>query len=109
MTLENLLRAMPTAHWLTLLRSAGVRCAPVTLSQDMHNEPQALLNGLSVDAISPILGKIKQLGLPIKMSLTPGEVRGPAPTLGQHTDEILAEMGKTGEEIAALRRSGVVQ
>lgn len=98
-----------TSHWLALLRSAAVRCAPVKLSQDMHNEPQALINGLSTNAVSPILGKIKQLGLPVKMSLTPGEIRGPAPTLGQHTNEILVEMGKTQEEIASLHRNGVVR
>ncbi len=96
------------SEWLAKLEAVGVKCAPAVSSRDMHSEPQALHNGLSVDSISPAIGPIKQLGLPIKMSATPGKIWGPAPRLGQHTDEILSEMGRSPTEIADLRSRGVV-
>ena len=106
--LEEIFSRAPLAEWLIKLEEAGVRCAPVTRSQDMHGEPQAVHNGLTVAADSPDLGLIKQLGLPIRLSRTPGKVWGPAPALGQHTDEVLLELGKTRDEIASLRARKVV-
>ena len=106
--LEPVFRKATLSDWLNRLERAGLKRAPVRSSRDVHDEPQALHNALSVDVQSPILGPIKQLGLPVKMSKTPGKIWGTAPTLGQHTDEILSEMGRSPEEIADLRAKGVV-
>ena len=56
----------------------------------------------------PTAGRIKVLGLPPKLSETPGGVCRPSPLLGQHTDEILKEIGKSGEDIESLRNEGVL-
>jgi crotonobetainyl-CoA:carnitine CoA-transferase CaiB-like acyl-CoA transferase len=61
-----------------------------------------------VDLEHPTAGLTKMLGLPVKLSRTPGQIRRPAPTLGQHTDEILRELGLSPEAILALRESQVV-
>ena len=49
---------------------------------------------------------VRQLGVPVKLSRTPGGVRSPGPVLGEHTDEVLAEAGYSSEEIAAMKESG---
>jgi crotonobetainyl-CoA:carnitine CoA-transferase CaiB-like acyl-CoA transferase len=51
---------------------------------------------------------VRQLGVPIKMSRTPGGVQGPGPALGEHTDEVLAAAGYSTDEIEALKESGAV-
>ena len=61
-----------------------------------------------VETAHPVLGHIKSLGSPIKLSVTPPNPRRRAPLLGEHADEILSECGFSTEEIDALRRSGAV-
>ncbi len=63
---------------------------------------------MAVEVEHPTPGKTRGLGFPPKLSETPGIVRRPAPTLGQHTDEVIGELGKSGEEILALRDEGVL-
>ena len=61
-----------------------------------------------VELDQPGAGKVKQLGVPVKLSRTPGGARAPGPVLGEHTDEVLAAAGYSEEEIAALKESGAV-
>jgi len=61
-----------------------------------------------VELDQPGAGKVKQLGIPIKLSRTPGAVRAPGPGLGEHTAQVLAAAGYSEEEIAALEESGAV-
>lgn len=61
-----------------------------------------------VELEQPEFGVVKQLGIPVKLSRTPGEVYGPAPKLGEHTEAVLAELGYEGNEIDELRGSGAV-
>ena len=66
-----------------------------------------LANGYVAEAADPQLGQLRVPGLPIKLSETPGEVR-PAPELGQHTEEVLEELGYSWEEIGRLRESRTI-
>ena len=75
---------------------------------DIHQDPQAIHLGLTADAVSPDVGPIKQMGLPFRFSDTPGVIWGPSPSHGQHTDEILSEMGFSDRDIAGLRERGAV-
>jgi crotonobetainyl-CoA:carnitine CoA-transferase CaiB-like acyl-CoA transferase len=61
----------------------------------MHADPQAILRGMVPTLEHPTEGLVQTIGLPVKFTQTPGGVQGPAPTLGQHTDEVLAEYGLT--------------
>ena len=61
-----------------------------------------------VELDQPGADGVKQLGVPVKMSRTPGGVRAPGPALGEHTDEVLASLGLSDEEVAALKESGAV-
>jgi crotonobetainyl-CoA:carnitine CoA-transferase CaiB-like acyl-CoA transferase len=56
----------------------------------------------------PALGTVRQLGVPVKLSRTPGTVHTPAPALGEHTEEVLHEAGYTVEEVGALLASGAI-
>jgi formyl-CoA transferase/CoA:oxalate CoA-transferase len=61
-----------------------------------------------VEIEHPALGVLRQAGIPIEFSATPGSIRTAPPLLGQHTDEVLAELGYAGDEVARLRADGIV-
>jgi crotonobetainyl-CoA:carnitine CoA-transferase CaiB-like acyl-CoA transferase len=62
-----------------------------------------------VEMEHPVAGPVKTLGSPLKLSAQPPTIRRPPPVLGQHTDEILAEVGYTAEHISELREAGVIR
>ncbi|HET6793234.1 MAG TPA: CoA transferase [Acidimicrobiales bacterium] len=97
-----------TAEWLSVMDAAGVPAAPVNRATDLMDDPQVLANDLVVDLDHPVGGRLRMLGPIIRMSATPTEARTPPPTLGQHNDDILSELGYTGGEIEALRVQGIV-
>ena len=90
-----------------LLRAAGVMCARVRHAMDVHDDPQARALGLSVKAYTPI-GPVMQMGPPFRFSRTAAAPARPAPALGEHTAEVLAELGCGPGEIAGLREEGAV-
>ena len=70
--------------------------------------PQALAREMTVDVDHPVLGTMRTLGTPIKMSATPLNPKRRAPLLGEHTDDILADGGYSSDEIEQLRSTGTV-
>ena len=93
----------------SMLGKAGIPCAPINTIDQVMADPQIEAREMLVDIEHPVAGLLKLAGIPIKMSLTPGAVERPAPTLGQHTDQILREfLGKTQEQIDELRRMNVL-
>ena len=107
-TLGETFAARPTGHWLRVLEEAGVPTGPLNDLSQVYEDPQVLARDMVVELDHPTAGPTRNIGLPIKLSETPGRVDRPAPTLGQHTDEVLAEFGYARDEIAALREGGVV-
>ena len=107
-TLGETFAARPTGHWLRVLEEAGVPTGPINDLSQVYEDPQVLARDMVVELDHPTAGPTRNIGLPIKLSETPGRVDRPAPTLGQHTDEVLAEFGYARDEIAALREGGVV-
>ena len=107
-TLEDTFAAHDTAHWLDTLEKAGVPGGPINDIADVYADPQVQARQMMVEMEHRQAGRVRNIGIPVKLSDTPAEIRRPAPTLGQHTDEVLSELGYTPAEIAALRESGAV-
>jgi crotonobetainyl-CoA:carnitine CoA-transferase CaiB-like acyl-CoA transferase len=81
-----------TEHWLDLLEKAGIPAAPVLSYDEVLNNPHFLARDQVESVDHPVAGPTKLLRTPVKFSETPVSIRRPAPTLGQHTDELLAEL-----------------
>jgi len=97
-----------TAEWLAVFDSAGVPAAPVRTVHELWDDPQVRANDLVVDYVHPAAGAVSMVGPVIEMAATPTSVRRPPPTLGQHNDEVLAELGYSDDEVAKLRDLGAV-
>ena len=106
--LEVYFKTRTTADWLAIFEQAGFPAGPVLSVGEMHRDPQALAREMVVDLDHPSVGAMKTLGLPIKLSDTPGGVTRPAPLYGQHSREVLREIGFDAEEIARLLADGVL-
>ncbi len=99
-----------TSEWMKLLKEAGdVICTPIQTIADVINDPQVLANDYVLECNHQVLGPVKVPGIPIQLSQTPGEVRCEAPEFGQHTEEVLIEVGGySWEEVARLREEEII-
>jgi len=99
----------PRAHWIAELEQAGIPCGPILNYEDALTTPQAMAREMTVNVDHPILGPLRTLGTPLKMSSTPLNPKRRGPMLGEHTDDVLAEAGYSSDEIEQLRYSGAVR
>ena len=106
--MEETFRTQTTAHWVKVLERAGVPCGPIYNIEQVYADPHVQSRDMAVELQHPKAGDIRNIGVAVKLSDTPGSVRTPAPLLGQHTDEVLAEFGYADADIAALRQSGAL-
>jgi formyl-CoA transferase len=106
--MEAVLTQKTTAAWNDLLVAAGVPCGPVYHYDQVFSDPQVRHRQMAVEVDHPKAGRITITNTPLKLSRTPGQVRLPAPTLGQHTDEILRRLGYDEAAIATYHAEGVV-
>ena len=91
-----------SAEWLALCQEIGVPAGPIYDMSQVYKDPHVLEREMIQQLEHPIAGMINHIGLPVKMSLTPGQIRMPAPFLGQHTSQILSRFGFTTKDISAL-------
>ncbi len=98
-----------TEEWLPLFEEAGVPCGPVRLTEELYDDPQVKALDLMVEFDHPIVGKIKSIGSPIRMSKSETTAKVPSPALGQQTREVLSELGYSSEDIEKLIESRVVK
>ena len=96
-------------EWLEILRQTDVCVAPVNTLDEALSDPQMLHRRMVVEIDSPTVGKVKQVGISVKLSETPGEIRTLAPVLGKHTEEVLLDLGYSRERIEELKKAGVTQ
>ena len=107
--MNAVLATRPKAEWIERFDAAGVPVGPVHSIGEALSHPQTIARGMVVDLEHPSAGPTKAIGCPVHFSATPTAVTRPAPLLGEHTREVLAENGFTGAEIDALIADGAVQ
>lgn len=105
---EGIFAGHNTDEWERILTAGGVPCAPVKFVQELLEDEQVISNNYVIELEHELAGPIKMQAPPWKMSKTPPAPRGASPTLGRHTDELLAEVGYSESEIADLRQNGAI-
>jgi formyl-CoA transferase/CoA:oxalate CoA-transferase len=98
-----------TDEWVSVLDEAGVPVGPIQTVDQALSDPQVIARGMVAELEHPTAGPIRIVGSPIRLTRTPTSVRMAPPLLGQHTDDILYELGLSGQEIASMRESGAVR
>jgi len=104
--IETVLRTRTTEDWLAVFERGGLPAGPVLTMDQMHRDPQTIARQMVPTVEHAKAGRMQTIGLPVKLSETPGGVRGAAPLLGQHTREVLDEFGFTDAEMAQLIGEG---
>jgi len=105
---EAALAAGTTAEWVARFERAQIAAGPIYEFDEVFEDPQVKHLGLVASVEQPGYGPTRMLGFPVRASATPATIRRPAPLLGQHTAEILGELGLPATEIERLAAAGVV-
>lgn len=106
--LDELFTTRASGEWLSLLHAADIPAGPILDRAQVFDEPQIVDNEMLVPVQHPAAGRVRILGVPVRLSETPGAIRRPAPQLSEHTDEVLGELGYSAAEIAQLRAEEVI-
>jgi crotonobetainyl-CoA:carnitine CoA-transferase CaiB-like acyl-CoA transferase len=99
------MRRRKRAEWLSALDEAGIPCSPLHTLGELSSHPHATESGMVYDATHPVLGALRGVAQPLRFDGARTEMRRPAPMLGEHTREVLAELGYTPAEIDAMASS----
>lgn len=95
-------------EWFDQMWQKNIPIAKLNRFGEAMADPQLVHRQMVVEVKDPTLGPVKQIGIAIKLSDTPGQVRTLGPAFGQHTDEVLLELGYSQSELASLRKAGAV-
>jgi CoA:oxalate CoA-transferase len=108
--LDGVFATRPRDEWMRVLKGRGDFIYTIVNSvSDLPGDPQVRANNYVVDYDHPALGNLTLLGMPVKLSATPGEPRGHAPELGEHTESLLTEMlGYSWDDVARLRDANII-
>jgi len=106
--LDQLFLNKTAQEWVELFREHDLLCEMVQEYADLLNDPQVVTNDMIVTVSHPILGEIKMVNTGVNLSKTPSSIRRPAPELGQHTEEVLLELGFSWDELERLKAEGVI-
>ncbi|HEX2174174.1 MAG TPA: CoA transferase, partial [Dehalococcoidia bacterium] len=106
--LQAIFHTRPRDEWLEYLRASDIPCAPVLTREEYRDHPQVKANQAIIEVEDALVGVVRQIGVTPWLKATPGEVRAPAPLLGEHTAEVLSGLGYSTEEIRSLGKSGVL-
>ena len=106
--LQEIFLSRPVAEWVKDLQAANVPCGPINDLADVFADPQVLARNMYLEMAHPTLGSIKQTGLPIKFSLTPGGLDRHPPLLGEHNQEILKSLGYSEADVQSLKAQSVI-
>ena len=106
--LEEVTRRRPTQEWWERFEAVGLPSGPIYSYDQVFADPQVQARQMVQTMTHPVAGQVEALGNPVKMSATPPRLRRPAPTLGQHTEEVLGHLGLSPQETARYRAEGVI-
>ncbi|MPZ98931.1 MAG: hypothetical protein GEU80_06245 [Dehalococcoidia bacterium] len=107
--LERLLRDRTMAEWTDLFAAEGVPVSPIHAPEELSDDPQVEAIGMMSTIEHPVFGTQRVVGSPLSMSVTPPAVQGPSPRIGEHTDEVLRDLGGLGTaDLARLSEAGVI-
>ena len=106
--LEKATVSKTSAEWVEILNKAGVPCGPILNVKEVFEDEQIRHLKLATKIHHPRLGEQEVQNLPVTLSRTPGKVVSASPDLGEHTDQVLGELGYSKDDIAALHREGAV-
>jgi len=106
--LEEIFVTCSTATWVDKLNQAGIPAGPLLNVNEMHENEQVLAREMVTEVTHPLAGQVKTLGAPVKFHGTPGGVKRSAPLLGEHSSEVLSELGYTTKQVQEFIDSGAV-
>jgi crotonobetainyl-CoA:carnitine CoA-transferase CaiB-like acyl-CoA transferase len=106
--IEKVFMTAPTAHWVEKLDAASVPAGPVYTYDQALADPHIVARNMVTEIDHPKIGRMKNMGSPVKTSVEFTKTRSAAPWLGQHSDEVLKALGYTNDEVTALHAQGVV-
>jgi formyl-CoA transferase len=97
-----------SAHWVEMLNAAGVPCGPIYTVDQVFADPQVQHLQAAAEVDHPQLGRFKVVNQAVRLSRTPAQLAAATPEVGQHTDEILAELGYSPSDIRGMRERRVI-
>ncbi|MEM3004175.1 MAG: CoA transferase, partial [Candidatus Bathyarchaeia archaeon] len=106
--LSEIFKTKTRDEWFSLLAGRDACLTPVKTLDEVFSDPHVLARGLLFEMECPGSGSVKQLSFPVKLSDARPEAAAPPPMLGQHTEEVLNELGYGPEQVEQLRREGIV-
>ena len=106
--LQEIFLTRPVSEWVEDLQAANVPCGPINDLADVFADPQVLARDMLQEMPHPTLGTIRQTGLPIKFSRTPGGLDRHPPLLGEHNQEILSSLGYSDADVQSLKDASVI-
>lgn len=106
--IEEVTATRPAAHWLGLLRQAGVPCGEIQDYGQVFADPHLRARRFIVDLPHPRLGSVRALGTPLRLRFSPARIERAGPLLGEHSAEVLLEIGHSEEEVRAFVARGTV-
>ena len=106
--IQSVLVTETTGHWVTAMLAAGVPAGPVNTYDQMIADPHLTARGITTTVEHPVLGPVRALNSPLRLSKTPPQIRRGAPVFGEHTAQVLGTLGYSAEDVSALQASGAV-
>ena len=107
--LEETFSTNTTERWMEILEGVGVPTGPINDLDQVYNDPHVQARQMEIDLDDLELGALRNIGIPVKLSRTPGSIRRRGPALGEHTREVLEEAGFTSADVDRLAEAGVVK
>jgi crotonobetainyl-CoA:carnitine CoA-transferase CaiB-like acyl-CoA transferase len=107
--LEKILATDSTDSWVTRLNDGGIPAAPVNSVEAALQDPVVVERGMVVEQDHPVIGRVRSLGSPVKLSRTPPTMRSAPPLLGEHTVDVLSDLGFSADEIADMAAAGEIR